>query len=63
MNKGFIILLFILSSCSHAGVASFSSNIITYGVTGKTNADHAVSMLMQKDCDIKRVLKEKDICK
>ena len=63
MNKLLILLLFVLSSCSNIGMASLSSNIITVAATGKTNADHAISMLMQKDCEIKRVLNESEICK
>ena len=62
MNKLPIILLFVLTSCSHLGIASMSSNVITVAATGKTNADHAISMLMQKDCEIKRVLNESEIC-
>ena len=62
MNKLLILLLFVLSSCSNIGMASLSSNIITVAATGKTNADHAISMLMQKDCKIKRVLNESEIC-
>tara|TARA_B100001964_G_C13643762_1_gene341693 strand:+ start:221 stop:412 length:192 start_codon:yes stop_codon:yes gene_type:complete len=62
MNKLLILLLFVLSSCSNIGMASLSSNIITVAATGKTNADHAISMLMQKDCEIKRVLNESEIC-
>ena len=62
MNKLLILLLFVLSSCSNIGMASLSSNIITVAATGKTNADHAISMLMQRDCEIKRVLNESEIC-
>ena len=62
MNKLLILMLFVCSSCSHTGVASLSSNIVTYNITGKTNADYAVSMLLQRDCEIKRVLNESEIC-
>tara|TARA_B100001013_G_scaffold284794_1_gene184643 strand:- start:410 stop:601 length:192 start_codon:yes stop_codon:yes gene_type:complete len=62
MNKLLILLFFVCNSCSHVGVVSLSSNIVTYGMTGKTNADHAISMLMQRDCEIKRVLNESEIC-
>ena len=62
MNKLLILLLFILTSCSHVGIASLSSNAVTYSITGKTNADIAISMLMGKDCHISRILKEKEVC-
>jgi len=62
MNKLLILLLFVLSSCSHLGVVSLSSNVATYSITGKTNADIAVSMLMGKDCYISRIIKEKEVC-
>ena len=55
-------LFFILTSCSSYTVASLSSNIITYNATGKTNADHVVSMLMQKDCKMFRAIKDKEVC-
>ena len=63
MNKLLILLLLVCSSCAHAGVVSLSSNIVTYNITGKTNADYAISMLLQRDCEIKRVLNESEICK
>jgi|TARA_B100001964_G_C13960437_1_gene477428 hypothetical protein len=63
MNKLLILSLLVLSGCSNIGIASLSSNIVTYNITGKTNADHAISMLMQRDCEIKRVLNESEICK
>ena len=57
-----ILLLFVLSSCSSITVVSLSSNVVTYSITGKTNADIAISMLMGKDCHISRILKEKEVC-
>jgi hypothetical protein len=57
-----ILLLFVLSSCSSITVVSLSSNVVTYSITGKTNADIAVSMLMGKDCYISRIIKEKEVC-
>ena len=62
MNKLLILLLFVLSSCSSITVVSLSSNVVTYSITGKTNADIAVSMLMGKDCHIVRIIKEKEVC-
>ncbi len=62
MNKLLILLLLVLGGCSNIGMASLSSNIITVAATGKTNADYAVSMLLQRDCEIKRVLNESEIC-
>ena len=63
MNKLLILSLLVLSGCSNIGIASLSSNIVTYNITGKTNADYAISMLLQRDCEIKRVLNESEICK
>ena len=50
MNKLLILLFFICTSCSHLGIVSLSSNIITYEKTGKTNSEFVVSMLLQQDC-------------
>ena len=63
MNKLLILSLLVLSGCSNIGIASLSSNIVTYNITGKTNADYAISMLLQRDCKIKRVLNESEVCK
>ena len=52
----------ILASCSSYTAVSVSSNIITYKTTGKTNADHVVSMLLQKDCKMFRMIKHKRMC-
>jgi hypothetical protein len=52
----------ILASCSTYTAVSLSSNIVTYKTTGKTNADHVVSMLLQKDCKMFRMIKHKRMC-
>jgi CBS-domain-containing membrane protein len=39
-----------------------SSNVITVAATGKTNADHAISMLTQKDCKVLRIIDDDEIC-
>jgi len=52
----------ILASCSSYTAVSVSSNIITYKTTGKTNADHVVSMLLQKDCKVFRIIKHQRVC-
>ena len=62
MKKLPILLLFVLTSCSHLGIASMSSNVITVAATGKTNADHAISLLTQKDCKILRVMDDDKVC-
>ena len=54
--------LFFLSSCTGYSVASLGSNIITYTATGKTNGDHAVSLVTGKDCRITRAVKERNYC-
>ena len=62
MNKLLTLLFFICASCSHLGVASLTSNIVTYNNTGKTNSEIVVSMLLQKDCKYIRVLEQRRIC-
>ena len=57
-----IISFLVLASCSGYTAESLSSNIITYSTTGKTNADHVVSMLLQKDCKIFRMIKHQRVC-
>ena len=57
-----IISFLILASCSSYTAVSVSSNIMTYSATGKTNADHVVSMLMQKDCKMFRIIKHQRVC-
>ena len=52
----------ILASCSSYTAVSLSTNIITVTTTGKTNADHVVSMLLQKDCKMFRMIKHKRVC-
>ena len=56
------ILFLTLASCSSYTALSVSSNIMTYSATGKTNADHVVSMLLQKDCKMFRMIKHKRVC-
>jgi len=56
------ILFLILTSCSTYTAVSLSTNIVSVTTTGKTNADHAVSMLLQKDCKMFRVIKQKKMC-
>ena len=56
------ILFLILTSCSGYTIASLSTNIVSVAATGKTNADHVVSMLLQKDCKMFRAIKDKRVC-
>ena len=56
------ILFLILTSCSTYTAVSLSTNIVTVATTGKTNADHVVSMLLQKDCKMFRVIKQRKMC-
>ena len=55
-------LTLILASCSSYTALSVSSNVMTYSATGKTNADHVVSMLLQKDCKVFRIIKHQKVC-
>ena len=56
------ILFLTLASCSSYTAVSLSTNIITVTTTGKTNADHVISMLLQKDCKMFRMIKHKRVC-
>jgi CBS-domain-containing membrane protein len=44
-------------------MASLSSNIVSVAATGKTNADHAISLLTQKDCKVLRVIDDDKVCR
>ena len=57
------ILFLILTSCSTYTAATLSTNIITVATTGKTNSDHVISMLLQKDCKMFRAIKEREVCR
>jgi hypothetical protein len=57
-----IFVMFIITNCSTVGIASLSSNVVSYSITGKTNADLAISMLVGKDCHIVRIIKKKEVC-
>ena len=65
--KIFIVIgmvLFLTGCTSPMTVASLCSNVITYGVTGKTNSDIAVSVLIGQDCKLVRILQEDEkVCK
>ena len=56
------ILFLILTSCSTYTAVSLSTNIVTVATTGKTNTDHVISLLTQKDCQIFRVIRKEQIC-
>ncbi len=57
-----LFLTLILASCSGYTAVSLSTNIVTYTTTGKTNSDHVISMLLQKDCKMFRVIEDKRVC-
>ena len=57
-----IFVLLVITNCSTVGVASLSSNVVTYSATGKTNTEYALSMLSGKDCKYIRVLEQRRIC-
>jgi hypothetical protein len=65
--KIFIVIgmvLFLTGCTSPMTVASLCSNVVTYGVTGKTNSDIAVSVLIGQDCKLVRILQEDEkVCK
>ena len=52
----------LLTSCSGYTVASLSTNIVTVAATGKTNTDHVISLLTQKDCQIFRAMRQEQMC-
>ena len=59
-----IIILFLMSCSVPVNMISLCSNAITYSVTGKTNSDIAVSMLVGKDCKLVRILQENEkVCR
>ena len=53
-----IMVLFLTGCSAPMTVVSLCSNAITYSVTGKTNSDIAVSVLLGQDCKLVRVLNE-----
>ena len=57
-----IFVLFIITNCSTVGIASLSSNVVTYSTTGKTNGEFIISKLSGKDCKYIRVLEQRRIC-
>ena len=57
-----LFLILILAGCSGYAAVSLSTNIVTVATTGKTNSDHVISMLLQKDCKMFRVIKDKRMC-
>ena len=59
-----IVVLFLTGCANPLTVVSLCSNAVTYGVTGKTNSDLFVSVLVGKDCKLVRVLQENEkVCK
>jgi len=59
-----IIILFLMGCSAPISMISLCSNAITYGVTGKTNSDLFVSVLVGKDCKLVRVLQENEkVCR
>ena len=51
-----ISLFFLLYGCTGYTIASLTSNIVTYSVTGKTNSDHVISYVTEKDCKLFRIV-------
>ena len=59
-----IIILFLMGCSAPISMISLCSNAISYGVTGKTNSDLFVSVLVGKDCKLVRVLQENEkVCR
>ena len=59
-----IIILFLMGCSAPISMISLCSNAITYSVTGKTNSDLFVSVLVGKDCKLVRILQENEkVCK
>ena len=52
----------ILTSCSGYTAVSLSTNIVSVAATGKTNTDHVISLLTQKDCQIFRAMRQEQMC-
>ena len=59
-----IIILFLMGCSAPISMISLCSNAISYGVTGKTNSDLAVSVLLGQDCKLVRILQENEkVCR
>ena len=59
-----IIILFLMGCSAPISMISLCSNAISYGVTGKTNSDLAVSVLFCQDCKLVRILRENEkVCR
>ena len=59
-----IIILFLMGCSAPISMISLCSNAVTYGVTGKTNSDLFVSVLVGKDCKLVRILQENEkVCR
>ena len=57
--------LFPLSGCllpPAVTIASWSADIVTYEVTGKTATDHVYSAVARSDCSFVRILHDEPIC-
>lgn len=60
-----LLLVLFLSGCAlppAVSVASFVADGVSYVITGKSTTDHAISMVVQQDCALLRVVRGKDIC-
>ena len=59
-----IVVLFLTGCANPMAVVSLCSNVVSYGVTGKTNSDLFVSVLVGKDCKLVRILQENEkVCR
>ena len=57
-------VLFLTGCATPINVVSLCSNVVSYGVTGKTNSDLFVSVLVGKDCKLVRILQENEkVCR
>ena len=64
LSLSVIIILFLMGCSAPISMISLCSNAVTYGVTGKTNSDLFVSVLVGKDCKLVRILQENEkVCR
>lgn len=60
-----LLLVLFLSGCAlppAVSVASFVADGASYVITGKSTTDHAISMVVQQDCALLRVVRGRPIC-
>ena len=66
LRFGILVSLMLLAGCGLPPalvVASYAADGISYLASGKSLTDHAMSVLVQRDCALHRVVTEADLCR